>query len=359
MNRLSLGLTNRLRRIETGLAHTFGCAFWGVSHSVVAFGPLAALLCCPLTPCAATSDAREQAPVILVSIDTLRADHLGAYGYNKIRTPCIDSFATGGTLFTQAEAQIPLTPPSHTSLFTSTYPFQNGVEENGERVPTGVVTLASVLRAHGYKTAAFVASDFLDRRYRLDPGFDVYDSPFDLEAAKRANPFSLTLRRDGALVVRSARQWLEANRGQPVFLFLHLYDLHTPYTLPQDVARARGISRYDAQLEYVDQVLGRFQQALVESGEWEKSLVVLLSDHGEGLGDHQETDHGYFIYESVPLIFHWPSGAVYPAVARVPTGLIDVGPTILAFLRLPAIFRRQEPAQRNQARRVGRPEFCL
>ena len=109
-------------------------------------------------------------------------------------------------------------------------------------------------------------------------------------------------------------------------------------------------------------MLGRFQQALVESGEWEKSLVVLLSDHGEGLGDHQETDHGYFIYEStlhVPLIFHWPSGAVYPAVARVPTGLIDVGPTILAFLRLPAIFRRQEPAQRNQARRVGRPEFCL
>jgi tetratricopeptide (TPR) repeat protein len=146
------------------------------------------------------------------------------------------------------------------------------------------------------------------------------------------------LRRDGALVARAAREFLDANRGQPVFLFLHLYDLHTPYMLPQDAAPGRGISPYDAELEYVDQVLGRFQQALVESGWWERSLVVLLSDHGEGLGDHQETDHGYFIYEStlhVPLIIHWPSGSVYPAVGRMPTGLIDVAPTILDFLHLP------------------------
>ena len=300
---------------------------------------VAAVLHCACVGQAAPGESGQHTAVILISIDTLRADHVGAYGYNRIRTPSIDSFANGGTLFTQAEAQIPLTLPSHTSLFTSTYPFENGVEENGERVPAGVVTLASVLRAQGYKTAAFLASDFLDRRYGLDPGFDVYDSPFDLEAAKHANPFTMTLRRDGALVVRAARQWLDANRGQPVFVFLHLYDLHLPYTLPEDVARTRGISRYDAQLEYVDQVLGRFQQALVESGAWEQSLVVLLSDHGEGLGDHQETDHGYFIYEStlhVPLIIHWPSGSNYPAVGRVPTGLIDVAPTILDFLRLPA-----------------------
>ena len=119
--------------------------------------------------------------VILISIDTLRADHLSAYGYTKIHTPHIDSFAQGGTLFTQAEAQVPLTLPSHTSLFTSTYPFENRVEENGERVPAGVVTLASVLQSRGYKTAAFIGSDFLDRRYGLDQGFDVYDSPFGLE----------------------------------------------------------------------------------------------------------------------------------------------------------------------------------
>jgi tetratricopeptide (TPR) repeat protein len=216
----------------------------------------------------------------------------------------------------------------------------NRVEENGERVPAGAVTLAALLRSHGYQTAAFIGSDFLDRRFGLDQGFDVYDSPFDLEAGRVRDPYSLTLRRDGAWVVRAARQWLDAHRGQPVFAFVHVYDLHTPYSLPAQVARTRGISRYDAQLEYVDRVLGEFQQPLIAGGWWEKSLGVVLSDHGEGLGEHLEADHGYFIYEStlrVPLILHWPSGsASYPAVARAPTGLIDVAPTILDFPRLPA-----------------------
>ena len=303
---------------------------------------LAFTLRCPPTARAAKARTGPGHPtsVILISIDTLRADHLSSYGYTKLRTSHIDSFAQGGTLFTQAETQIPLTLPAHTSLFTSTYPFENSVEENGERVPRGVVTLASVLHAHGYKTAAFLGSDFLARRYRLDPGFDVYDSPFDLEAVGRANPLTMTLRRDGALVVRAALQWMAANRDQPTFVFVHFFDLHVPYTLPADVARARGISRYDAQLDYVDNVLGRFQQALVRSGCWNNSLVVLFADHGEGLGNHHETDHGYFIYEStlhVPLIIHWPFGApTFPAVARGPVGLIDVAPTILDFLRLPA-----------------------
>jgi choline-sulfatase len=302
---------------------------------------LAALFCCRFAFSApATADAGPSTPVILISIDTLRADHLSAYGYRKIRTPHLDSFAKGGTLFKRVEAQIPLTLPSHTSLFTSTYPFQNRVEENGERVLPGAVTLASVLGSRGYKTAAFIGSDFLDRRFGLDQGFDVYDSPFDLKAARVRNPFSMTLRRDGALVVRAARQWLSRNRGQPVFVFVHLYDLHMPYSLPPEVARRRGISGYDAELEYVDRVLGQFRQTLIETGWWEKSLVVVLSDHGEGLGEHGESDHGYFIYEStlwVPLILHWPSGAQnYPAVARIPSGLIDVAPTILDFLHLPA-----------------------
>jgi arylsulfatase A-like enzyme len=275
------------------------------------------LLCLMLATCAplnasAAGDETARPPVILISIDTLRADHLSAYGYTKIHTPHIDSFTQGGTRFTQAEAQIPLTLPSHTSLFTSTYPFENGVEENGERVPAGVVTLASVLQSRGYKTAAFIGSEFMDRRYGLDQGFDYYDSPFGLETTGVGNPLAMSLRRDGALVVRSARQWLDAHRGQPVFVFVHLFDLHFPYTLPAAIARKKGISRYDAQLEYVDQVMGHFQQELTRSGWWEKSLVVVLSDHGEGLGDHQETDHGYYIYEStlhVPLIVHWPQRA--------------------------------------------------
>jgi arylsulfatase A-like enzyme len=317
----------------------------------------------------AAGDDTARPSVILISIDTLRADHLSVYGYTKIHTPHLDSFARGGTRFTQAEAQVPLTLPSHMSLFTCTYPFQNRVEENGERVPAGVVTLASVLQSRGYKTAAFIGSDFLDRRFGLDQGFEDYDSPFGLETTRVDNPLAVSLRRDGALVVRAARQWLDAHRGQPVFVFVHLFDLHTPYTLPAEVARQEGISPYDAQLKYVDQVMGSFQQYLMQSGWWEKSLVVVFGDHGEGLGDHRETDHGYYIYEStlhVPLIFHWPGkdrntkletgnarpetrnsklenrnpGRVSNFEFRVssfskPVGLIDVAPTILDLLRVP------------------------
>ncbi len=308
--------------------------------------------------------------VILISIDTLRADHLSAYGYSIVRTPHIDSFAEGGTLFTRAEAQVPLTLPSHTSLFTSTYSFENLVEENGERVPAGTVTLASVLRSHGYKTAAFIGSDFLDRRYGLDQGFDDYDSPF---GERNSNPMAASLRRDGALVVRAARQWLDAHRGQPVFVFVHLFDLHVPYTLPPEVAQKQGISRYDAQLVYVDQLLGRFQQELKQQGWWDNSLLVVFGDHGEGLGDHRETDHGYYIYEStlhVPLIMHWASAQIFPLkadanglitlgdrrfdpVAREPLGLIDVAPTILDYLRMPVPASFQGTSQLG---RIGNAE---
>ena len=121
-------------------------------------------------------------PVILISIDTLRRDHLSAYGYARVHTPEIDSYAQPGTLFTAVEAQVPLTLPSHASLFTSTYPFHSRIEENAQPVPPGVVTLASVLRSQGYHTAAFIGSVFLERQMGLDQGFDLYDSPFSFEA---------------------------------------------------------------------------------------------------------------------------------------------------------------------------------
>jgi arylsulfatase A-like enzyme len=279
--------------------------------------------------------------VILISIDTLRADHLSSYGYRAIQTPNLDAFADQGTLFVHADSQIPLTLPSHTSLFTSTYPFQNRIEENAERVPPGAATLASVLRSHGYKTAGFVASVFLEREMGLDQGFDFYDSPFQFEAfsplsgsiffgGASRNAYGARDRRDGALVVHAALDWLAANREQPVFCFLHLYDLHKPYKL----------ASYDAEVRYTDQVLGTFRKALVAGGWWDRALVVLLSDHGESLGEHGEASHGYFIYQStlsVPLIFHWPDGArpLGPRVEQA-AGLVDVAPSILDFLQLPA-----------------------
>lgn len=273
--------------------------------------------------------AQQPGSVILISIDTLRADHISAYGYRKIQTPNIDSFAQQGTVFTQVESQIPLTLPSHTSLFTSTYPFENGIEENAEVVPAGVVTLASVFRSHGYKTAAFVGSNILDQRCGLNQGFDEYDSPFG----------GARVRRDGALVLRAASAWISAHGNQPAFVFVHLFDLHTPYQLlPQKGSNEPESRGYDAELAYIDRILGRFRQSLIDAGWWKKSMAVVLADHGESLGDHGELSHGYFIYEStvhIPLIVHWPDGSPkYPERITEPGGLIDVAPTILDALHL-------------------------
>lgn len=300
--------------------------------------------------CFGAPDTRQPASVILISVDTLRADHLSCYGYKRIRTPNIDSLAQGGTLFSAIDAQAPLTLPSHTSLFTSTYPFQNHIEENAERVPNGVTTLASILQAHGYKTAAFIGSVFLERQLGLDQGFEYYDSPFNFEAfspmsgsvflgAAGRTPYSGRDRRAGALVIASAKRWLAANQGQPTFVFVHLFDMHKPYRLPPSAARKPGESEYDAQLENVDGLIGAFKQELIRSGWWDRSLVVFLSDHGESLDEHGESSHGYFVYQStlwVPLILHWPSsgGAHQERVDR-PAGLIDVAPTIVDYLGIP------------------------
>ncbi len=290
-----------------------------------------------LLACAASA----QTPVIVISIDTLRADHLSAYGYRRIQTPNIDAFASQGTVFENIDSQIPLTLPSHTSLFASTYPFENRIEENDQRVPAGTVTLAAILRAHGYKTSAFVGSVLLDRSRGLDQGFDYYDSPFHGSTEESGNPFAAGVRRDGALVLRAARQWLAQNRNQPVFAFIHLFDVHAPYSQapsPEGLPNAPG---YDVQIAYVDRLLGQLRQALMQTGWWDRSLIILLSDHGESLGEHGELSHGYFIYQStlhVPLMIHWPDGAASGYSARVsqPGGLIDVAPTILDFLKLPA-----------------------
>ena len=295
------------------------------------------LLAAAVVALASCGAANAQTPVILISIDTLRADHLSCYGYRRVNTPHIDSLARGGTLFSQIDSQIPLTLPSHASLLTSTYPAGNKIEENGALVPPGAVTLASVLKSHGYRTAAFIGSIALDRRYGLDQGFETYDSPFESTAGIE-NPYSARLTRDATLVFRSARRWIETNQNHPFFAFLHLYDLHLPYRLPGYSTIKPSLAGYDAELAYVDTALGRFLDSLAHDGLWKKAVVVLLSDHGESLGEHGESGHGYFVYETtihVPLLVHWPadSRGVRPERVEEPGGLIDVAPTILDVLR--------------------------
>jgi len=290
-------------------------------------------------------------PVILISIDTLRADHLSCYGYRHLKTAAIDALAAEGTLFSETSSQIPITLPSHLSLFTSTYPFANGIGENAERVPQGAVTLAGILQSHGYATAAFIGGYFLAREFGLDQGFSVYDSPFGghLEGSEAA----AALKRPAADVLADARKWLDARGGTPAapfFVFIHLFDLHHPYTEPASFRMRYPDSEYDAELAYTDSELGDFWQFLKDRRLFSRSLIVLTADHGESLGDHGESTHGYFIYQStlqVPLIIRWPeersrpaaagASASAPASRRIddPVGLIDVAPTILQYLGLP------------------------
>ena len=264
----------------------------------------------------------------MISVDTLRADHLGCYGYRKVGTPHLDALARRGTLFSQVDSLVPLTLPSHTSLLSSTYPFVHGIEENGQKVPGGVVTLTEVLKARGYSTAAFIGGYVLDARFGLNQGFDLYDSPFHLRPDPGEEPPEV--KRPAEAVLASASQWINTQSGHPFFVFIHLYDAHRPY--------AHG--SYDAEIAHIDDAIGRFQESLATRKLLQDTLIVLTSDHGESSGEHGEQTHGYFIYEStlrVPLILRWPRAAAqYPARVDEPASLLDLAPTVLDFLDIPA-----------------------
>ena len=314
--------------------------------------------------CVGQSGSGKNLPsIILISVDTLRADHLSCYGYKRLQTPNIDAVAQGGTLFTQVSTQVPLTTPAHASLFTSTYPFVNGLEDNAQQLAPNTVTLARTLKSRGYQTAAFLGGFVLDRRFGLDQGFDLYDSPFSLHRYQGVDPGDI--KRPGEDVVAAAEAWIKQTPSRPLFLFLHLYDLHTPYNLPPEF-RERFGNTYTGELAYADSLVGRFINSLKSAGLYEKSLIVFLSDHGESLGEHGESTHGYFIYQStawVPLIIHWPAGfSGPPANFDNPVSLIDVAPTILQAIGIarPAEFQGSGllggAAARSDA--PGREVYC-
>ncbi len=283
----------------------------------------------------------ERPNIILISVDTLRADRLRSNSPSAIATPNIDKLLHGGTSFSQETSMVPLTLPSHVAMLTSTYPFVNGVEDNGERLAPGAITLAGTLRSHGYQTAAFLGSFVLDRRFGLDQGFDTYDSPSASLNSESSDPGDI--KRKGEAVAEAGEAWLNTHSDRPFFLFLHLYDLHTPYNLSA-AEEAKYGKGYNGELSYIDHVIGNLLDYLAAHDLVNKSLIVFTSDHGEGLGDHEETTHGFFIYQStlhVPLIIHWPGhwptgGAPMPERVDTPASLLDLSPTILDAVRLPA-----------------------
>jgi arylsulfatase A-like enzyme/Flp pilus assembly protein TadD len=271
--------------------------------------------------------------VLLVTIDTLRVDRVGAYGGPAGLTPTLDRLAQEGIRFESARSHVPLTLPSHASLLTARIPPRHGVRDNGAyRLDGSQPGLAGALKAAGYHTAAFVGAFVLDARFGLGHGFDLYDDYYgEATVPGRVE----VVERRAEKVTASAAAWIAAARA-PWFTWVHLYDPHEPYAAPEPYAARYAGTPYDGEVAYADDALGRLIDDLTRAGRFERTLVVVTADHGEGLGDHHERTHGLFAYDStlrVPLIF-WCRDRIRPRVAILPVGLVDVAPTILDLLGL-------------------------
>ena len=276
--------------------------------------------------------------LLVVTIDTLRADRVSAYGYAAGTTPAIDALAREGILLEDAVVHAPQTRPSHASLFTGRLPFEHGIRDNfSPPLDAGLPTLASLLKQRGYATGGFIAAYPVSRDSGLQRGFDVFDDPF-------AAASSVATRRDrserrGAEVVDRALEWLRAPRSAPFFAWVHLFDPHAPYEPPAPFAQRFAKDLYAGEVAYADSQVQRLLEWIERAGVRDSTLIVVTSDHGEGLGDHGENEHGFFIYDTtlrVPLVLRWP-GRLAPGIrVRGQFQGVDLLPTLLELLGAPA-----------------------
>ena len=268
----------------------------------------------------ARASAPINGPIVVVSIDTLRADHLPIYGYRKIATPSIDALAADGVVFDRAYTHSPQTLPAHVALLSGRLPFENGVRDDGFAASRNIRFLQQLLRDRGYTTGGVVSTPLLGRDTGIDRGFDFYD----------AAP------RDGAESEAIAERWLGAAATSRLFLFLHLNEPHKPYAPPD---RFSTLAPYDGEIAYADELVGRLLKYLKAHQLYDRSTIVLLSDHGEGLGDHGEQEHGLFLYEEVvrvPLIVKQPAGVGAGRRIGDVVQHIDLVPTVLDLVKAPA-----------------------
>ncbi len=272
--------------------------------------------------------------VLLVTVDTLRADHVGAYGDTKAQTAAFDRLAREGVLVEEAVAHVPQTRPSHASILTGQYPYEHGVRDNAAGpIQPGMPTLATLLKAAGYDTAAFIGAYPVSRSSGLDRGFDVYDDPFEKAVDGRTE-------RRAQEVVDRALGWLGRPRSRPFLLWVHLFDPHAPYAPPPPFARRFAGRPYDGEVAYADSQVERLLEWLDRSGQRQRTLVVVTSDHGEGLGQHGEEEHGILVYDStlrVPLVLSWPGRLPAGGRVRGQFRSIDLLPTVLELLAVPAV----------------------
>ena len=288
-------------------------------------------------------ESREKPPVVLISIDTLRADHLPVYGYRGVATPAIDALRGDAILFARVYTQVPLTLPSHTALLTGLLPAVTGVRDNvgyaldTARVASGDLPyLPLILQQHGYATGGAVSAYVLQGRTGLAAGFDFYEDSIEFRTGTGLGG----LQRPGTETLRLVLPWLRgaaAPPQRPFFLFFHIYEPHTPYDPPEPYA-SRYPLKYDGEIATADAIVGQLLAELKRLGAYDRAIVVLLSDHGEGLGDHGEDEHGVLLYNEaihVPLLLKLPRGQLAGRTAAAPAALTDVAPTLLGLLGLP------------------------
>ncbi len=273
--------------------------------------------------------------LVVITVDTLRADHLGCYGYQQVKTPNIDALAAEGSRFTHAFTPVPVTLPSHSSIFTGTYPMLSGMHDfSANKLSPQQPTLASVLKEHGYTTGAVIGSAVLDSRFGLNHGFDFYYDHFDFSRLQESNLEEME--RPGNLVADQTLEWLGQNYQKKFFLWMHLYDPHFPYRPPPPYDKEYATHPYDGEIAFADSQVGRLLQFLKDKGVYQNTIIVLSGDHGESLGEHGEKTHGFFIYNAtlhVPLIIRAPELKTVKLV-EASTSLTDIMPTVLNLLKI-------------------------
>ena len=278
-----------------------------------------------------------RAPVVLISVDTLRSDHLPFYGYKGVETPVLSALRADSILFERAWAHVPLTLPSHVSILTGRMPAGHGVHDNiGYRLRKDVPTLAELLKKGGYATGGAVSCYVLKGDSGIGRGFDLYD---DETGAADERAVLGRVQRAGDKTESRLEAWLRSQTGgAPVFAFLHLYEPHTPYEPPEPYKSRYGDQPYDGEIAAADAIVGRFLALLKEKGLYDPALVVFLSDHGEGLGEHGEAEHGMFLYREslqVPLLVKLPGGLRANTSVAAPVPLADVFTTIGLAVKIP------------------------
>lgn len=297
---------------------------------------LAAAVALGAAGCAKRAEPAATVPVVIVSIDTLRADHLPVYGYRGVATPAIDALANDSVVFENAYCQVPLTLPSHATILTGRLPTEHGVRDNvGFRLGPEHPTIAAVLKERGYATGAAVSSFALRKDRGLAAGFDVYDDAFGTGSLDE---------RAGHETSKRLESFVESRAEKPLLLFLHLYEPHTPYAPPEPFRSRYKAAPYDGEIAASDDAVGGFLEYLKRRGLYDRALIFLLSDHGEGLGDHGEDEHGVFLYREsirVPLLVKLPGARRARERVRAAVGLTDVFPTIGGIVGFPAGARRR------------------